>query len=449
MEKNTKRFNTLKVGNINTIPTFDVDLERAVLHCILVDEKIQPNIYKLKEDDFYNTDNMEIFKLFVRIMRKEKIIDPALIDQEHRNGAYLDILGRVDALSSKWDYYFKRLRELSNYRRLQNISYWATMQVEEKRPIASIKNYLLAETGEIKEDTEVVNTEIIDDQFADMVDNQDLVAVRTGFPKLDRVCHGFLKSSFNVIASYPRAGKTTFALNMVDHICRVQGKSVLFVSLEMDYVELHAKLVSLLSGVDFDTLIFGNPTEEQMRKVNGARAQISQWKIDRMGDRETTPSDIEMRLKDKDIDIVFVDYLQLMKPNLMGKSIREDMSNLSRELKQVARRTGIPVVVISSVNRNYKDDKANKPKLFDLKETSQIEFDAGLVLLLHRESLFVDWDSTKHEMTQEEFEHHAQVLIAKNRFGVDSKECDMYFDGATSKIGEQYSQTPKRKDIDG
>ena len=450
MEKSTNKVKKLKTGVIPSIPIFDSAIEKAVLYCLLYAKDLQQNIYKLTLDDFYTDAARDAYKLFLKIIQKEYALDPMLIPEDARDGEVLELLS-YDASPTNWEHYYRRLKELTAYRRLQNICYDATIQTEEKRSIESIKNYIVAEAMSIKEaSVDTGKTELVNEALLDIIDDNSLVAVKTGFTKLDSYAHGFLKSSFNIIASYPSAGKTSFVLNLVKNICSTQDKSVLFVSLEMDYTELQAKLVSLITGISFNDIIFGELVTPQVQKVNNAMAKIAGWKLDRMGEREVTPADIEMRLKEKDVDVVFVDYLQLATPNMRGKSIRENIANLSRELKQVARRTAVPIVAVSSVNRGYSQRDDKKPRLSDLKETSQIEYDAGLVLMMHRESLFRDWDYEKDSgLSAEEFEKHTEVLIAKNRFGQDNVKIDFYFDGATSKIGEQYKLPKPRKDING
>lgn len=433
MVKNIKKAKKLNIDRISDQPIFDIDVEKAVLNCLLYDSKLSNYIYRLSEEDFYSLDNRKMFKLFRKIIDKKYTLDPVFIPSEYRTPELIDVLTYDAVTIRNWEYYFKRLKELSNLRKIQDICYQATIQTQERKSITSIKNYLITEATSIKEQKDNDETEMVDEQFTKIVEDESLISVKTGFPKLDRYCKGFLKSSFNVIASYPRAGKSTFVLNMIDHICRVQNKSVLFVSLEMDYVELHAKLVSLLSGISFEELIFGEPESKNWQKINNARAKIADWRLYRMGEEDTTPADIEMKLKEVKADVVFIDYLQLMNANIMGNTFRENVTNLSRELKQVARRTKVPIVAVSAINRSYASREDKRPRLSDLRETSQIEFDAGLVLMLHRESLFRD---AGEDEDSEEFEKKASLIIAKNRFGKDNIEIDYFFDGSLGKFEE-------------
>ena len=429
--KADKREKALKTTVIYTEPLFDEKIEKAVLFCLAYSKEIQNQIYKLSEEDFYSLETKKIFNLFLDIMAKNYTIDPTIIPTSERNKALVEVL-TYNGFVSNWESYYKRLKELSDLRKIQNICYEATIKTQERRAIKSIKNYILNSVNQIVEE-ENIETSDIDGEFENMINDDSLIAVKTGFPRLDYYCNGFLKSSFNVIASYPRAGKSTFVLNMIDNICRVQKKKVLFVSLEMDYVELHAKLVSMLTGISFNEVVFGETEKKNWQAINNARAKIWEWKLYRIGEEDTTPSDIEIKINETKADIVFIDYLQLMNPNEQGNTLRENITNLSRELKQVARRTKVPIVAVSAISRAYSNRDDKRPRLSDLRETSQIEFDAGLVLMLHRESLFREAGEKEDPKM---FEKTAEILIAKNRFGKDNISIDFYFDGETGIFRE-------------
>jgi len=434
----TAKARSIRTDVMSTTPIFDIELEKTMLYSLLWSQEAQSIFYKLSEDDFYVDRHKKIFRLFKSVIEKKYKLDPYIIPAEAKeDSAFVDIM-TCRELTTGWENYYRRLVEISNLRKIQDIAYKTTVQAAEKKNVKSIKNFMLSKAAEITDDSmteQSRQTKFVDDELESIMEDSTLIAVRTGFPRLDKYCKGFLRSSFNVIASYPRAGKSTFVLNMVKHICGIQGKRVLFVSLEMDFVELHAKLVSLISGVTFDRLIFEKLSESEWQKVHQARAKIDEWKLYRMGEEETTPADIEMEIQKNEVDIIFIDYLQIMNPNNSAKTMRENIVNLSRELKQVARKTKIPIVAISSINRSYAARESKKPVLSDLKESSQIEFDAGLVLLLHRESLFREANIADGE-NPEEFEKLAEVLISKNRFGIDNVSIDFYFDGAIGRFAE-------------
>ena len=158
-----------------------------------------------------------------------------------------------------------------------------------------------------------------------------------------------------------------------------------------------------------------------------------------LGEKEINTADIKAEIKElRNIDVIFIDYLQLLKPTFPGKSLYESTSNISRELKVLAMEFNIPFVVINSINRDYSNRNDYKPHISDLRNSGQLEYDADLVLMLHRPSMFREADTSKGE-DKKTFENKAELIIAKNRFGESNLEIDFYFDGAKSSFKEQSS----------
>ena len=231
---------------------------------------------------------------------------------------------------------------------------------------------------------------------------------------------------------------TTMMINLLTYACGKLDKKVLYIPLEMSYLSLQAKIISNISGVEFSKMMF-RMTElnnDEWTKIHNARATISKFKISRLGQGNISTYDIRTRLKEeKDIDMVMIDYMQLLKPVLNGRSQYETISNISREIKILANEFNIPFVVISSINRDYSDRADYAPHISDLRGSGTIEFDADLVLLLHRLSAFREHDIKKGEI-ESEFKHRAELIIAKNRFGESNLKIELYFDGGKSLLKE-------------
>lgn len=428
----------LTTNKLTELPTHDTGLEKSVLYCLVHEKNIQHKIYKLGVEDFYNSDNRRIFQELKKITDMGEAIIPNTLPMSLKaDKVFLDIVTQT-TLISEFDSYLKKLKEISDTRKMQKIAYEVTVKAKEELNPQEIRGWAISQFDAVRGYSDIEfqkQTEDIDADLENVLNDNQLIAVKSGYLRLDKITRGFLKSSLNIVASAAGMGKSTFILNLINHICYKQKKRVLFVSLEMDYKELHGKMISLISGIGFQRLIFENDTltTEEWDMVNNARAQISQYSLYRIGETETRPVDIEDVVKDlKDIDIIFIDYLQLMTPNIYANNIREKITELSRELKVLARKTKIPIVAISSINRDYsrRDDK--KPRISDLRESGQIEYDAGTVLLLHRECKFRD---AKDE-NPIEFEKKAELLIAKNRFGEDNLIIDFYFEGARGRFTE-------------
>lgn len=429
----------IQTDKISQVAVFDIELEKSILYCLIHSKDIQRYFLKIEQDDFYNLTNKAIFEELLKIYSKEKEVLPETIGNLKYNNNFLDILNHTSSIAN-FKNYFKRFKELSELRKAYKIANEIAVKVKERRTPREIKSYAITEFEKIKGMSDVrfeAQNDEIDEAFSDIIADSNLISVRSGYKTLDKIIRGFLKGSFNIIAAAQGMGKTSFVLNLINNICK-KGKKVLFVSLEMDFELLHGKMISLISGVDFQKIVFDsqNLTDMEWKKVTDARADLSGYKLLRMGDDETTALDIEEVIKElKDIDIVFIDYLQRMKPNEAGKNLRETITNISRELSGLARKTGIPIVAVSSINRDYAKRDDREPRISDLKESGALEYDATTVLLMHRPCKFRDADSEKGE-NAEDFEKEAEIIIAKNRFGQDNLKINFYFDGAKGLLKE-------------
>jgi replicative DNA helicase len=254
-----------------------------------------------------------------------------------------------------------------------------------------------------------------------------------------------MEGSLNILASAQGIGKTTFVMNMLPSICEKQGKKVLFVSLEMTFMALHAKLVSLLSGVPFSKMMYDMQTltTDEWISINNARARAYGYHIYRMGEKQVSTIDIRAKLKAlKDVDIVILDYLQLVKPIIKSTSMYEIITNISRELKMIAAEANIPFIVIASINRDYSDRGDYRPHISDIRGSGNIEYDADMVLLLHRDSAFREYNPSK-DADEYAFNHSADITVAKNRFGEANLRIDLFFDGAKSIMRESHEESTR------
>ena len=195
-------------------------------------------------------------------------------------------------------------------------------------------------------------------------------------------------------------------------------------------------------------------TNDEWKAINDARAKVSKFKISWLGQEEVKTSDIKSALKEEnDIDVVMIDYMQLLKPASQGRTPYEITTNISKELKILSGEFNIPFIVIASINRDYSDRTDYTPHISDIRNSGSVEYDADLVLLLHRESAFRDYNENK-DVSEFEFKHKAELIIAKNRFGESNLRIPIFFDGAKSLMRELETKEidngyKKREDIFG
>jgi len=417
------------------------ELEQAILYSLLWYKELQPNIHKLDENDFYKTFHREVFREFKAILSREEELIPETVPPKLAGDPKFSGVLNKRPMQYEFKGLHKKLVDYSDMRKMHQLGQKLLSKTQGNIEPKSVRNWAITKLEEVKGieiDSFKNQNDRIDSEYEELLNDTGKIVLKTGYPSLDRITNGFYRASLNIIASAQSMGKTSFMLNLIRNLCHKQGKSVLFMPLEMEFKEVHAKMVSLISGVDFNKSIFETEklTTDELKRINNARAEIAKYKLYRIGEKEITPVDIELKLKELDeVDIIMVDYLQLMEPVSKYGNIREKITNLSREMKLLARKTGIPVVIISSINRDYSKRDDKKPRVTDLRESGQIEYDAGLILLLHRECMFRDADYKAGE-DPEEFEKMMELIIAKNRFGQDGKIIKFYFEGKTSRLCE-------------
>ncbi len=438
MVENTRQYNSIQTNHLSELPIHNTDLELDVLAIIAFTPKLQHKIMVLTEEDFYNIDVKNIYRHFVEMYNKDNLIDAGALDWRV-NKKVLNLVNRNNIyLSSHLNAKIIKLKDISAKRKIQSIAHEMTTMVGDGKSLKEIRD-CGAEIIKVGEDSvKDITNEDIDTKLEDYMTREKDPAIKTGFPKLDRVTGGFMGGTLNIIASAQGIGKTTLVINILKHICGRQGKKVLFVPLEMSFMSLHAKVISSLSGVPFSQMMFsGNKLSgDEWQAINEARAKASSYKIHRLGEKEVSTNDIRSKIKAiGDVDITIVDYMQLVKPTAKSGSMYENITNISRELKIVASESNIPLVVVASINRNYSERGDYRPHIADIRGSGNIEYDADLVLLLHRESAFREFDIAK-DKDEYIFNHKADIVVAKNRFGESNLKIDLFFDGGKSIITE-------------
>jgi replicative DNA helicase len=242
-------------------------------------------------------------------------------------------------------------------------------------------------------------------------DHMSISGLATGFVDLDNLTAGLQNSELVIVAARPSVGKTSFALNVVRHVAVEEKQPVFFVSLEQSRIELAERLLCCQARVDSHRLRKGHLGNEEMQKLIAAGGELRGAKLfldDSPGQNmlRVAANARRLRLRHK-IKLVVIDYLQLIDPDNRKDSRQEQVANISRRLKFLARELEIPVMALAQVNRSSEDRQDHRPRLADLRESGAIEQDADTVMLLHRPEL--------HEPGQHE--GIVEVIIGKQRNG--------------------------------
>ena len=250
-------------------------------------------------------------------------------------------------------------------------------------------------------------------------DRKEYLGLSTGYKRLDEVITGLNKSDFILIAARPGVGKTAFALNIASNVAKQSGKAVAIFSLEMSREQLAQRLLSAEALVELQKLLTGSLTEADWVNIARATQTLAASKIYVDDNAVTTVAEIKAKLRRiKDLGLVVIDYLQLMTSGRNIQNRVQEVSEMTRNLKLMAKELNIPVITLSQLSRSIESRSEHKPMLSDLRESGSIEQDADIVMFLHREAMY----------NQQESVNDAKCIVAKNRHG-ETRSIDLYWDG--------------------
>ena len=438
---NNLEHKTLATNKLETLPQFDIKVEQAVLYCLFHDKKAREDINKLGEEDFYDNLNRQLFR---EMNFSDENFNVLTIPTKTKTSkAYLRLFNE-NYLLSYFDIYLSRLKELTAKRKLESICYKATIKIREGKELSDLKNNIVKEIEDIdiKTNKNIIDIKEVDLELEEYFKDINKKVIKTGFGKLDSFISGFQKGVFYIIGGVPGVGKTTYILNFINNVCK--GKyNVLFVSLEMPRKKVEIRLISGITGINPNRIEnFENEKDDNIReKIKEARIKIYDYNLKFIVSKKTFVYEIDDAIKSiGNVDIVFIDYLQKIRTN-EGINAYEKVSVISSDIGTLALKHDIPIVVVASVNRGYVGRVTKEPMLSDLRDSGNLEFDAGVVLLLHRVFQFDD-KADRNE---------AKVILAKNRYGVSNINIDLVWKPEQSKFYERelrYEKEEKeRKDI--
>ncbi|HEV7453911.1 MAG TPA: replicative DNA helicase, partial [Candidatus Saccharimonadales bacterium] len=256
-------------------------------------------------------------------------------------------------------------------------------------------------------------------------DSSKIRGIPTGFKDLDNVLAGLQRSDLFILAARPAMGKTAFVLNLAHNVALQSKESVLFFSLEMSKEQLVDRLLSMESGVDAWALRTGNLTDQDFEKIGQAMGTLSEAKIYIDDTPSVSVSDMRTKARREahqhGLGLIIVDYLQLMSggSKFAGSDNRvQEISEISRGLKGIARELNVPVIALSQLSRSVESRTPQIPQLADLRESGSIEQDADVVAFIYREEYYNPETENKNITT---------ILIKKHRHGA-TDNVDIYFD---------------------
>ena len=416
---------------LGRIPPHSLEAEQSVLGAMLLDkEAINTAMETIRPDDFYKEANQEIFEAMIVLNNRNEPVDIITLSEELKRRGTLEPVGGINylanlsgsiATTANTKYYCNIVEEKSTLRKLikssNEIMGLAYENSEEVNAIIekAEKNIFDITQGAHKKGI-VPISEVLLTSFAQIEERAankgGLTGLTTGFSDLDRKLSGLQKSDLVLLAARPSMGKTAFGVNIATNASiKGNGKIAVF-SLEMSKEQLVQRIISSTAHVDLQKIISGNLADDEWIQVVNAMGPLSKMEI--YIDDTAGISLMEMKAKcrrlkvEKGLDLIVVDYLQLMQVDGRVESRQQEISAISRGLKGLAKEMECPVLALSQLSRAPELRSDHRPILSDLRESGAIEQDADVVLFLYRDEYY-DKESEKKNI--------GEVIIAKHRNG--------------------------------
>lgn len=426
------------------VPPQDIVAEKSLLGAIMISDAVMPEVLTvLRPRDFYEKRHEIIFTAMSHLYDQHKPIDLLTLTAELKSQKMLKDVGGAPYLTELSNFvpaashakaYADIIEKASVRRRLikagtdiANKAYEDDAEVDNL--IGAAEKDLFEVSDKIIKSDYVAMDELLADAFdriEELHKNKGaLRGLKTGFRDLDKKTAGFQKGDLIIIGARPAMGKTTFAQNLAYNIASINNKGVLFFSMEMAANEIIDRMISDVSGVDNWKMRTGNLSEEEFQKIGDALSEMDEIPI--YIDDTSSMTIVELRNKarramhDHDIGIVIVDYLQLLSGTDRYKGQRvQEVTEISRGLKILARELEIPVIALAQLSRSVTGRDDPRPVLSDLRESGSIEQDADLVMFLHRPDYYRQNDDNYEET------HITELLVQKHRHGAVGK-IELYF----------------------
>ncbi len=432
----------MNVVDLRKLPPQSIEAEMSILGGILLDnESINRVLEMLRPEDFYRESHRKILRAMISLNQRGEPCDLITMTDILKRHGELDEVGGAPYLATLVDY----------VPTAANIAYYCRI-VKEKgitRSLISAATDIVTqgydgqtEVEELLDNAQKVIFEISENKLRpafypvaailkDTIRNLELLyekkehvtGIPTGFLDLDDKTAGFQRGDLIIIAGRPSMGKTAFALNIAQYaaIHTEQRKAVALFSLEMSKEQLVTRLLCSESRVDASRVRTGHFQENDWPKLIKAANGLHEAKI--FIDDTPAISVLEMRAKcrrlkaEQNIGMIIVDYLQLMRGGVNSESRQQEISEISRSLKALAKELDLPVVALSQLNRGLESRTDKRPMMSDLRESGAIEQDADLIMFVYREAVYCEKCKNKELQCDNNHKNHAEIIIGKQRNG--------------------------------
>ncbi|QQS27369.1 replicative DNA helicase [bacterium] len=413
-------------------PPHSIQAERSLLGTILLDAD---SLIKVADivvaDDFYDRRNGIIYETFVKLYEKRRPIDLVTLSEDLKSNKELENIGGMtyltelagsEATTAHAAEYARLVAGKATLRRLDVAGHAISgLAHDETRELEGLLDEAEQALFSVSQKHLKQNFISIKDVLADSFDRldalhkdkQQLRGVPTGFKEMDRLLAGLQRSDLIILAARPSMGKTSFAMNIAAHVAIKEGIPVGIFSLEMSKEQLIDRLLASESGIDSWKLRTGNLEDKDFEKLNRAMGVMAEAPI--FIDDSAMANALEMRTKarrlqtEHGLGLIIIDYLQLMSGRASSDGSRvNEISEISRSLKGLARELDVPVIALSQLSRAVEQRHPQIPQLSDLRESGSIEQDADVVMFIYREDYY---------NKESERRNISDILVRKHRNG--------------------------------
>lgn len=442
--------------NANERIPFNLEAENYIIGCLFVDPNlVGAVITRVSAEDFYRAENKNIMNAIINLYRRGEEIEPLKALEELKRLKLLEASGGNQYLfeiietlptTANIDSYLEILEEKSLLRQFYNATGLIGKEIIEGKEDFSVLgeralkrlNDLVEKrrTGDIKK-IHRFTPEVIDIIEKNAQKTGTVIGLDTGFEELNKFTFGFQKGELVILAARPSIGKSALALNIASNACRNVGANVAFFSLEMGIDQLIMRLFSSFSGLSINKIRSGNLNQNEMSTLLLARSSVDHLNLYLDEASSSTLNDIKAKCiklkREGKLDLVVIDYLQLIYvPEIRANRV-EKVGEISRGLKLLARELEVPVLALSQLSRSAEQE--GYPLLSHLRESGSIEQDADIVMFLHREQHGKDGEIDG--LPQKRLaNYNTKLIIAKNRQGATG-EIDLIFKGAQSTFHQK------------
>ena len=431
--------NIISLDDVN-IP-FSLEAEQAVLGSILSEpECLSQVMVIIKPEYFYMPAHRSIFLVMQEIDAVGGKIDPLIVLERLKTEKIYDDAGGKNYLyqlaqsvpsTENVESYCKIIKEKFSIRSLINVSKDIIERASGSDDSADLLlNFAEQKIYDIRQGKltkgpaklgDIIVTEVYPElQQLSSADRDKYKGYTTGFVDLDKAITGLNKSDLVIIGARPAMGKTSLALNIARNTAMMGKKKVLFFSLEMTKKQLAQRVLATEARIESTKMRTGNINGEEWGRLATAAAVLSNCELYFDDTSEMTVPEMKSRIRRlRDVDAVFVDYLQLMKSGTRTEGRVQEVSEITRNLKLMAKDLNIPVVVLAQLARRTEaNGKSHRPQLSDLRESGSIEQDADIVIMLYRDEYYAENNGEDPKSEEEKpAVNEAEFIISKNRHG--------------------------------